>query len=62
MTEQEYIDVSDLAKLRSAKAILSDITPANSKVIDLYDFSTIMEHLAIWEIELSEKINIKENG
>lgn len=38
MTEQEYIDVTDLVKLRDIKFILRDIIPENSEIIDKDSF------------------------
>lgn len=59
MTEQEYIDVSELAKLRMAKAILVDITPENSKVINPASFKKVLSKMEIWTQRLSEGLDVK---
>lgn len=58
MKEQEYINVSDLAKIRSAISVLRNIIPASSKVINKNDFAKVMDRLYKWEQKLSSKIII----
>lgn len=58
--EQEYIDISDLTKLRAASALLKDICPANSQVIDATDMENIQIKLYGWIDKLYGKIKIKE--
>ncbi len=59
VTEQEYIDLTDLTKVRNAKKILSDITPENSTVITKEDWQKIMTALWKWEKALLMGIKIK---
>lgn len=59
MTEQEYIDVTDLVKLRDIKFILRDIIPENSEIIDKDSFNSIYAIIGEWEHKLSNKIMIK---
>lgn len=60
MTEQEYIDSTDLAKLRLIKSILQEIAPENSSIIDKKSYIDIYETIVIWSDELREKINIED--
>lgn len=57
MTEKEYINVSDLNRLRQACTILATIIPANSDVIVKEDFQEIMSKLQDWEQELGEDVS-----
>lgn len=59
MKEQEYINVSDLTRIRSMIIVGRNIIPENNKVIDKNDFAEIMDRLYTWEQKLSSKIEIK---
>ena len=58
MTEQEYIDATDLQKLKSAILILRDITPPNSKVLPSDKFGVVVETLQEWRDELYKQVEI----
>jgi hypothetical protein len=59
MTEQEYINTSDLARIRSMIAVSKNIIPANSKIINNTEFYKIMQLLYKLEQKLSSKTVIK---
>ena len=48
MTEQEYINVSELKLLTSALNTLGEITPKNSNIISPDDFGKIIHELTRW--------------
>lgn len=48
MTEHEYIEVSNLAKLRSAYAVLGLICPDISRVIGKRDYQQVMRKINGW--------------
>lgn len=54
MREQDYIDLTDLGKLRSALSVLQQIIPENSSVIDGEGFYTITSQLNRWVDALYE--------
>jgi len=58
MSEQDYINVKELAIVMSAKRVLSDITPQISDVIPIGQFEDIMKTLSHWEGKLFDKINL----
>ena len=49
MTEQEYIYVSDLQRIRIAKAILRDIIPASNRHIPDAEYEMVVQTLIRWE-------------
>lgn len=55
MTEQEYIDATDLAKLRIADTIIRDVLPANSSVVDKESHRTVCRIIQQWTDRLSGK-------
>lgn len=59
MKEQDYINVSDLARVRSAIVVLRNIIPKNSTIIKEEDYYKIMSKLYSWESDLVELIKIK---
>ena len=60
MTEQEYTDVSDLAKVRMAERTLRDICPENSKVIGKAELAAVIRTLGKWAEKLHERIETTE--
>ena len=58
MKEQEYIDVSDLCRVRMAIKILVEICPANSAVIPAVIHGDILSRLSIWEEQLATTVDI----
>lgn len=61
MTEQEYIDTKDLARLETAIHALREIVPDNSSVIDVDDLKYVIGHLMEFQSLLREQIEIKES-
>jgi hypothetical protein len=59
MTEQEYIDTTDLSKVRDVIKILSEITPTISSCIDPLSMDIVREELYQWTEQLSKKIKIQ---
>ena len=59
MTEQEYIDATDLAKVRNMKTILLDITQANSSVIIPADYATVYRIISKWEDDLVKNLIVE---
>lgn len=57
MTEQEYIDVSDLHRIISALKILSDICPENSNIIKEEDFKNVISTMRGWQNNLFKEIS-----
>lgn len=62
MTEQEYINSQELARVRCATEILSDIVAENSITITLEQKREIMEALYQWQDRLfkANKITLKD--
>lgn len=60
MTEQEYIDVSDLTNVRAMRAILHDIVAENSSVIPQEEYQTVGKLLSRWAEKLHERIHVSE--
>jgi len=58
MTEQDYINVSDQAKVRNAIEILNQILPVNSYVILNEEYNEVMSTLAAWEERLRNEIRV----
>lgn len=56
MTEREYINAGDLAKLNAARLILSDICADNSPVIIKSELSDIVCTISNWQHDLANKI------
>jgi hypothetical protein len=54
MTEQQYIDTTDLQRVR--KNILREILPPNSKVVSQEDHNEVMRILSKWNDDLYEAI------
>lgn len=61
MTEQEYIDVSDLHRIISALKILSDICPEISNIIKEEEFKNTISSLRKWQNELFKIISSTAN-
>lgn len=59
MSEQEYVDLSDLNRLRHARKILSDIIPENSTIIEEEPFREVMKTLWKLQENLTDEISIK---
>lgn len=60
MTEQEYIDTTDMQRLRDAQSILSNIVPENSKVIDPVEYRFVFNTIRSWCRQLENNISTKE--
>lgn len=58
--ECDYIAISDLARIRAAYRILSDVMPESSSVVGIVDYQNIMEQLHKWEQMFCESIKIME--
>lgn len=57
MSEQDYILVRDLSNVKHALAILADICPENSTIIDSKSLKQIKSHLYIWQEKHYEAIH-----
>ena len=60
MTEQEYLDVSDLARIRTARQVLRDICPETSQVVDRERYREIHRVLQLWDAALTSGIDVAE--
>lgn len=60
MTEREYIDATDLAKVRSAIAVLRQILPENSTVITRPEYGEVMPVLYHWQDQLEALAKVTE--
>ena len=61
MTEQEYINVSDLTKITGAINVLREIVPDNSEIIENKKLVGIICKLSEWQSKLFESINIEQD-
>lgn len=61
MTEQEYIDVSDLRCIMNAISCLKEICPESSKIIRKKEYDNIRFTLSKWQQKLLDSVNIKES-
>lgn len=61
MTEEDYIVVSDLARIRSAKSILSQIMSGTISVAPTDEYYEIFRILTLWEERANAKVSIEEN-
>lgn len=59
MKEQDYINVSNLADIRSALAVLRNVIPESSKVITPKEFYAITARLYKLTDKLENKIKVK---
>ena len=59
MTEQEYVDSTDLVKIVIMKNLMHDITPENSKAIDPDEHKEVMVKLCEWERKLRHQIKVR---
>lgn len=59
MTEQEYIDATDLQKVRMIKDILLDITVDNSNDINVDEMGTVFNIVRTWEHKLTASVEVK---
>lgn len=59
MTEQEYIDASDLQKVRIANQLLRQIHPVNSSIIDPQHFRKVILILQKWEDDLYKILKVE---
>ncbi len=57
--EQDYINISDLNKVRIANEILKSIIPDNSTMIGKNDHAQMIKVLSSWEENLYNSIIIK---
>jgi len=58
MKEKEYINVSDLARIRAINAIIRLIIPKNSSVIKIRDYNKVTSLLYEWEDQISRAIKV----
>lgn len=58
MTEQEYIDVSDLARIRAAQSILREVTPGCSSHISEAESQNVHLQLQEWEKRINEGLTV----
>lgn len=58
MREEEYILVSDLARVRDLMATLREIVPANNTEIDEDSYRFVWNYLIGWEKRISNAITI----
>ena len=58
MTEQEYIDVSDLQKIDAARRLLRRIVPENSSVVKRGELAVVYRQLNDWADKLYAKIEV----
>jgi len=59
MTEQEYVNVKELATIRNIIVLISDLTPEISEVIPASGLADMRKELRRWETNLHERIKIK---
>lgn len=57
MTEREYIDATNLSKIRSARRILADMLPMGA--IDQLDMDAAMLAISKWEDRLTDAVKVK---
>jgi len=60
MTEQEYINVSELSIVSSLIKLIDGIVTENSKVIPSSGLADIKKELCRWQIKLFEIVNIED--
>lgn len=60
MTEKEYIDASDLGKVKCLFSTLKNITPDMSDVINSKDYQKVMKQICIWQEELFIRSKVNE--
>ena len=60
MSEQEYINTTNLAKVRCALAVLRTIIPQDKGPITTRGYSNAVKKVAAWEEKLSSKVKTKE--
>lgn len=58
MTEQEYVDLSDLQRVRIAIKVLSEIVTENSKIIKEKDYKEVVSKICDWADELSNQVQV----
>lgn len=59
MTEDEYIRVIQLGRIKSALSALREITPHSCTPIKSGQLTEIIDTLVKWEIEISESIEVE---
>lgn len=60
--EQDYIDATDLTKLRLIRHMMRDITPDNQPVIDSNKFSAAQQLIHESILKLEAKVETTESG
>lgn len=58
MSEQEYIIVTNLAKIRNARAILSEILPGDEYGIDKKTFQRLKQKIYAAEVKCAKLIKL----
>jgi hypothetical protein len=58
MKEQDYINVSDLTRIREIKHLMQNIIPENSEVILRLDYENMSNLLHKWDVEICKRIKI----
>lgn len=59
MTEQEYINATDLAKVRAIMAILREIVVANSIGAIQKDYIEVHQRLDAWHAALTDRVKVE---
>lgn len=57
MTEREYIDATNLAKIKAARRIIDDLVP--TEAIDQLDADAAVLAMSKWEDRLTEKVKAR---
>lgn len=57
MTETEYINATNLAKIRAVKSLLGDVHPFDN--INEKEMRTMFLQLQLWESALARKVVVK---
>lgn len=60
MSEQEYINVSDLARVTSVIKVIGDIVPETSNTIEEEDYRGMLSKLYEWQNELFKTVSVEQ--
>lgn len=60
MTEQEYIDATNLAKVRCALAVLREIILLDGSTVPPGEHGLVMRTVCDWKERLTEKVKTKD--
>jgi hypothetical protein len=59
MTEREYINLTDLQRVRDAKGILRQMNNESNPCVHPKEWSEVMAKLSEWETLMSKKVKTK---